>query len=236
MPALRWAEESLPALEAIRDYSATLVKRERVDGVVGEYQYLALKIRNKPFSVYAEFLAPESLRGQEVIYVEGQNNGNMWAHRPNNHSGLLGVVSVTPQSAVAMQGQRYPLTEIGIVNMIRRLIEVAKQDVQYGECEVKFIKGAKINGRVCTVVQVVHPVPRKEFRFHLARIFVDDELKLPIRFESYDWPTQPDGEPRLLEEYTYLNLQLNRGFTDLDFSTQNPEYRFYNRTSEQASR
>ena len=227
MPALRWAQESLPALEAIQDYSATLVKRERIDGVVGEYEYLAIKIRHKPFSVYVDFLAPQSVRGQEVIYVEGENNGNMWAHRANNHSGLLGVVSLTPHSPRAMRGQRYPLTEIGLVNLLRRLIEVAQQDVQYGECEVKFISGAKINGRVCTVVQVVHPLPRKEFRFHLARIFVDDELKLPIRYESYGWPTQPDGEPQLIEEYTYLNLQLNRGFTDMDFSIKNPEYRFH---------
>ncbi len=35
---------------------------------------------------------------------------------------------------------------------------------------------AKVNGRVCSCVQVVHPVPRRNFRFHLARVFIDDEL------------------------------------------------------------
>ena len=32
MPALRWANSGLQQMEQVRDYSATLVKRERVDG------------------------------------------------------------------------------------------------------------------------------------------------------------------------------------------------------------
>ena len=126
-----------------------------------------------------------------------------------------------------MRGQRYPLTEIGILNLVRRLIEVAEKDVKYGECEVKFFnKDVKINERGCTCIQVVHPVPRRNFLFHMARIFVDNELNVPVRFESYAWPKKPGGPPDLLEEYTYLNMKLNNGFTDADFDTRNPNYNF----------
>ena len=69
-------------------------------------------------------------------------------------------------------------------------------------------------------------MPRRNFLFHLARIFVDDELNLPIRYESYDWPEKPGGPPELIEEYTYLNLKLNNGFTDADFDIRNPNYQF----------
>ena len=75
-------------------------------------------------------------------------------------------------------------------------------------------------------LQVVHPVPRKEFRFHLARIYVDRELNLPIRYESYGWPQRQGEKPPLLEEYTYLNLKLNNGFTDRDFDKSNASYNF----------
>jgi len=109
---------------------------------------------------------------------------------------------------------------------VRLVVEVGEQDVKYGECSVKFYEGAKINNRVCTCIEVVHPVPRRNFLFHLARIFVDKELNLPIRYESYDWPPKAGAEPQLLEEYTYQNLKLNNGFTDLDFDTQNPKYGF----------
>jgi hypothetical protein len=139
---------------------------------------------------------------------------------------LFGTVSLPPNGAIAMQNQRYPITEIGILNLTRRLIEVAEKDLQYGECEVQFLKGAKINNRVCTCIEVVHPVPRRNFLFHLARVFVDDELNLPIRYEAYDWPKEKDSPPELIEEYTYLDLKLNNGFTDRDFDPRNPEYRF----------
>ena len=121
-----------------------------------------------------------------------------------------------------MQGERYPLTEMGILNLTHRLVEVAEQDTKYGECEVKFFKGAKINDRVCTCVQVMHPRPRRNFLFHLARIYVDDQFNVPVRYEAYEWPRRPGGTPELIEEYTYLNLKLNNGFTDADFDTHNP--------------
>jgi hypothetical protein len=60
----------------------------------------------------------------------------------------------------------------------------------------------------------------------MARIYVDDELQLPIRFEAYDWPTQQGAEPQLIEEYTYMNLKVNQGFTDADFDVHNPAYAF----------
>jgi hypothetical protein len=127
---------------------------------------------------------------------------------------------------MAMRGQRYPLTQIGILNLTRRLIEVASEDVKYGECEVKYFNGAKINDRSCTVVQVVHPVRRREFRFHQARVFIDDELRLPVRYEAHDWPDEQNGQSELIEEYTYINLKLNNGFVDNDFSIKNSQYHF----------
>jgi hypothetical protein len=226
MPAIRWAREGMSNIEKIQDYSATLVKRERFSGKLSEYQYMFVKVRHKPFSVYMCFLAPSTEKGQEVIYVEGQNNGNMWAHGTGVKETVFGTVSLPPNGFYAMRGQRYPLTELGILNLIRRLVEVAEKDMNYGECEVKFIKGAKINDRVCTCIQVVHPVPRRNFLFNVARIFIDDELNVPVRYESYGWPKEAGGTPELDEEYTYLNLKLNNGFTDADFDIRNPNYKF----------
>jgi hypothetical protein len=227
MPALRWAYDGMGNIEKIEDYSATLAKRERIDGKLNDYEHMFIKVRHNPFSVYMYFLAPAKLKGQEVMYIEGQNNGNMWAHATGIRDKMFGTVSIKPDGPIAMNGQRYPLTELGILNLTRRLVEVAEQDVKYGECEVKFYKNAKINNRVCTCIQVVHPVPRRNFLFHLARIFVDDELNIPIRYESYDWPKEPGVAPELIEEYTYLNIKLNNGFTDADFDIKNPNYHFH---------
>lgn len=227
MPALRWAREGLQGIEKIQDYTATLIKTERIGNTLGEDQYIGIKVRHKPFSVYLNFLAPAALRGQECLYVEGANSGKMWAHGTGIKEKMFGTVSLDPDGSMAMAGQRYPLTQIGILNLTKRLAEVAAEDVKYGECEVKYFKGAKINDRVCTCAQVLHPVPRKNFLFHLARIFVDDNLNIPVRYEAYDWPKVEGGKPELIEAYTYLNMRLNVGLTDADFDTGNPAYRFH---------
>ncbi len=225
MPALRWARKQRAAIAAISDYTAILVKQERVDGELLEQQYIYCKIRHKPFSVYLGFLAPEDDKGQEVIYIEGRNNGEMFAHGTGMKK-TLGTLSLTPTGMLAMRGQRYPITEIGLLNLVTRLGQVAENDTQYGECNVQFYKNATLGNRPCVCMQVVHPVPRREFRFHLARIYVDRQLNLPIRYESYGWPEKPNEPPPLLEQYTYTNLKLNAGLTDADFDTRNPNYQF----------
>ena len=228
-PALDLAQKGLAKInENIRDYSCTIVKRERIDGKLGDHEYMFAKIRSQPFSVYLYFLGPDSVKGQEVIYVAGHNDGNMLAHAGSGVRAMVGTVSLKPQSMLAMQGNRYPITEIGVENLARRLVEVAEHDKQFGECDVNFYPNAKVNGRICTCVQVQHPVPRRNFRFNLARVFIDDEWTVPIRYEAYDWPqnNEAGGQPVLLEEYTYMNMKINNGFTDADFDPKNTGYKF----------
>ena len=49
-------------------------------------------------SIYLEYdyLAPDTVKGQEVIYVEGANDGNMLAHAGSGVRALVGTVSVKP--------------------------------------------------------------------------------------------------------------------------------------------
>lgn len=60
----------------------------------------------------------------------------------------------------------------------------------------------------------------------MSRIFVDDQLNLPIRYEAYDFPAAAGGPPELIEQYSYLDLKLNNGYTDADFDVENPKYGF----------
>jgi Protein of unknown function (DUF1571) len=228
VPALEMAYKTKQNIETnLKDYSAIVVKHERIDGVLGDEEKAFIKVREKPFSVYMGFISPDKVKGQECMYIDGANNNEMFAHAPpGSFRGKFGTVQISPTSAIAMKDQRYPITELGVANLTKRLIEVGEHDKQYGECEVKFFQGAKVNGRECTVIQVTHPVPRRSFVFHMARIYVDDQLGIPIRYEAYDWPAQPGGPPELLEEYTYMNLKINQGLTDADFDVHNPQYGF----------
>jgi hypothetical protein len=225
MPALRWAKAAVPRMEAIQDYSCVFIGRERADGVLGPHKSLRLKIRHRPFSVYVHFDAPQDVRGQEVIYVAGQNNGKLLAHGVGLKA-LFGTVSLDPQGEIAMQGSRHPITEVGLANFARRMVRVLENDVRDPQYDVKYFQRTKIHGRSSTCMQFVHPVQGQGIPYYMARVYVDDELNVPVRGETYLWPTQRGGEPVLIQEYTYLNLRFNNGFTDRDFDVNNPQYGF----------
>lgn len=232
--ALELAYTGLAAMKAnIHDYQAILVKRETVDGVVGEANYMRIKIRNPrttasgtvPFSVYMKFLKPKSVSGREVIYVQGRNDGKILAHEAGLLTGIK-TFHLDPDGWLAMKGNRHPIYEAGLENLVAKLIEKAERDRAAGMCHVEYRKGAKVNGRVCTMIEVIHEDKRAPFEFYKAQVFIDDELQVPVRYSAWDWPVTPGAEPQLIEEYTYVQIEINVGLTDRDFDPMNEEYSF----------
>ena len=226
MPALRVAQAGVAHIDAdIKDYSAILYKQERIDGTLQEQEVAYVKVRHNPFSVHMFFLAPH--KGRECLYVAGPNGEKSDLHaRDSGFRKKLGVFKLDPDGRLAMAGQKYPITKLGIRNLTTELIEVASNDVNYGECEVRTLQttiGTPTDKRPVTVIEVVHPTERRNFRFHKAQVFIDNELGVPIRYAAYLWPKNPGEESPLEEAYTYLNLKVNNGFTDADFNPENPE-------------
>ena len=231
--AISKAEEGLANIRAnVTDYTALMVKRERVNGTLGDVEYMRIKVRNErqtenglvPLSIYMNFVKPKAVKGREVIWVRGQNENKLSAHE----TGMIGFKTfhLDPDGMLAMRGNRYPIYEAGIENLVVRLIEKATRDRAAGDCEVQYFMGAKINKRSCSMIEVVHNERRSPYEFHKAQVFIDDELNIPIRYVSYDWPSSPGGKPILMEEYTYVDVDLNVGLTDRDFDITNPEYNY----------
>lgn len=223
MPAVRMAKDAVARIDAtIQDYSAMLIKEERIDGTLNPKEVAFIKVRHQPFSVYCYFLQPH--KGRECLYNDGPNaTKGILSARDCGFRKRLGVFDLDPEGRLAMAGQKYPIMKLGVRNLMAELAVVGESDVKFGECEVQN-KQSTINGRACTLIEVVHPVPRQSFRFHKAEIFIDNELKLPIRYAAYMWPANPGEQPPLEEAYTYLNIKINNGYTDADFDKNNTEY------------
>lgn len=232
-PALLFAQEKLEHLRKnVHDYEAVMIKQERVDGTLLPAEYMNVKIRNRreragrqqPFSVYMRFLRPNAIKGREVIYVENHNDGNIVAHE----AGVLGMIRVNlaPRGTLAMRGNRYPITDAGIENLVEKLIERGNRDRAHGLCDVQFFENAKVMDRTCTMIQVKHEEEKPSLDFHIGRIYIDDEHQVPIRYEAYLWPENGETELPLLESYTYAKLKLNVGLTDNDFDPNNANYEF----------
>ncbi len=229
-----FAKQRLQFIRAnVKDYTCYLVKRERIDGHLLPSEHMFVKFRapqetsdaSVPFSIYLRFLAPGRMKEREVLYVEGENEDEMVVRKGGRRSPFLTML-IDPNGRMAMRENKYPIHAFGFDNLISRLIEVAQNETQYGEFHLQLIEGAKVDGRSCKVYEFTHPVRRSHFRYHLARIFIDEKLGIPIRYASYDWPESPDQEPPLLEEYTYRDVKLNVGLTDETFDRKNPEYKF----------
>jgi hypothetical protein len=233
-PALQMTVQSLQHIQThVNDYTALFVKRCRVDGVLPPLQYANVKIRNRktvngqittPMGVYLNFLKPDAVKGREVVWVEGKNDGKLIAHE----TGYKGIVNVSldPNGYLAMRGQKRAINEIGIENLAQKVLETGQRDRQYEECQVQFYKNAKLGKNDCTMLEVIHPVRRTHFDFYRARVYFDNSLRMPVRYESWSWPETPGGEPVLEEEYTYVRIAVNVGLTDLDFDISNPDYNF----------
>jgi hypothetical protein len=205
-----------------------------VHGELLDHEFMTCKVRHArtdnqaavPFGVYLGFLKPDSVRGREVIFVEGRNEGKMIAHEGGIKGRFLPTVNLMPTSTLAMRGNRYPITEVGIMTLTRRLIEKGERDRKQGDCHVRLVNGATVRDRACTMLEVIHHDQKPQYDFHLARVFLDRELNMPIRYEAYGWPANSGDAPPLLEEYTYMDVKINVGLTDVDFDPTNTHYRF----------
>jgi hypothetical protein len=197
------------------------VKRERVNGELGDYQHMFMTVMHQPFSVYMSFIQPYA--GREVVYVDGQNEGKLLV-LDAGFTRMLGKIPLDPNGTRAMSGQKHPITDVGMRNLTAKLSKMWQAEMQYAECEVATKADVPIKGRPTLMVQVKHPIARQNFKFYAARLFFDNELGVPIHFDAYTWPTQEGSEPPLEESYTYTNLKVNNGFTARDFdANNNPE-------------
>ena len=170
-------------------------------------------------------MSNEDAKGREVIYVEGRNNNKLLVHTPGLLTGAF-TLPLDPKGLLAMRGEHYPITEIGIANLCRQLIKRGESAGDPGQVRVRRYLHAHVQSRPCTMLEVTFPVDEKKYRAYLARIFEDNELHVPLCVRVYGLPRIGDQEPQLVEEYTYLDLKINNGYTDADFDPKNRQYNF----------
>jgi len=220
-PAIEHAQQSLAALAKIQDYEAVYTKQEMVGGKRVQSE-VSLKLREEPFSVYMLFVRPHA--GREVIYFAGKNKGMLLAHETGIRA-IAGTVSLAPDSEDALEENRYPITMMGMRNMLEKLISQWEAEAQFGEVDVKFYPNARMGDVECKVIESRHPTPRKQFKFQMSRLYIEKTTGLPVRLEQWAFPAT-GNQPVLVEEYTYSKVRTNLGLTDQDFDHTNPNYAF----------
>jgi len=214
--------EAQGSFARVRDYTGTLVRQERIGGQLQPEQFIDFRIRQHPYSVCLKWTSPRQLAGQEAIFIAGKNNNEIRA-KGTGILAIAGYVSLPTNDPRVMKKSRHAITETGIGNMIdviSRSYEFARR-LPVGQVTVGFGDYA-FQQRPCTRMELTHHAFNAQLYCYRCVVYVDKDLKLPVRVEVYDWPT-PNGNPKgeLLECYNYINLRFNVGLTDAAF--ENPE-------------
>ena len=226
---LEVAYKARKAIGAVDDYSCTFMKRELIQTRV-LHSTMALKFREKPFSVYLKFL-DKTNEGREVIYVHGQNSNNLMVHEGGVKS-FIGTLNLPPNDPNVMSDNRYPVTQIGLKNMINTIIKQWETEGKFGGIKTNFYANPKLEtGENCVAYEVIHELnkdskPFKEFKFHTTRLYIDSDTGIAFGCQQLGYPTKNDKKPPVIEEYFYTKIKTNLKLTDADFDKNNSSYAF----------
>lgn len=240
------AEAALASTIAnVDDYTARLIKHEQDrSGVLQPPSESFIKAAtrhrggksNSPMKVYLRFDSPDAIKGREVIWIENENEGKMLVREAGMIGGMM-TVPLPPDSFLAMRGQRYPITEIGLTRLLEKLIERGGEDRDSNDVKVFKTEGYPYDGRELTLLEIIRSRPSgREGDFSRAELVLDRQRNVVVSFRSFGWPDSSASEANLaagdlaeaplIESYRYLDLKLNVGLSDEDFSTSNPDYTF----------
>lgn len=235
VPLVEFARKAQLRFETEVDaYTCMLVKRETLEGSLESPKYIQLKIRERraegeqliqPRSLYAKFLKPTDVAGREVLFVEDERDGNILVRRGGTRLPNL-TLELKADSRLAKRESNYSILQTGIRPMLEQILDRIETQIDPKNIKIRYFADAKVDGRPCQHIEVNQLAHTPESTFQLAKVYIDNELELPVYFSSYAWSEEPEGEPVLQEQYAITKINLSAKLTDLDFDRTNPEYQF----------
>jgi hypothetical protein len=213
---LQWMYEARKFHQSLGDYTCYMVSRERVRGVLQKENVIHFMFRPQPFSIYMKWLSPADLAGQEVAYIHGRNNNKMRVH-PKKGGKIVGFMNVDPNDPRVFEHSRHNIYEAGIGNMIEQVIRAFEKERLIGKTHLTSAE-YNYNNKRCYRIEATRTERNKDFYCYRTILYVDQETKLPIRMENYDWPTTGSPQGDLLEMFCYIDLRFNTGLKDGHFS------------------
>jgi Protein of unknown function (DUF1571). len=221
-------EKGCDSFSRVSDYTANMLKQERIGGALGECQLIEMKIKHAPFSVYMKWR--EGDRGRQLIYVDGQNDGNMLVQPGGIKGRMTGVLSLEPTGSLAMSESRYPITKAGLLELARTVLSYQQKDLEAGKgFQCQLFDFQEFEGRPCYLYVMEYDSPESNKVYRKSMVYIDKELSLPICVKNYTWGKDVDPanieEETLIEFYAYTDLKFDQQLTDADFDKNNSSYR-----------
>lgn len=224
-------EKGIAFLQQTPDYTAQFGKQELVDGELLEEQTMLMKVKHAPFSVYLKWLDYDT--GREVLYGDGLNDGKLLVHA-GGWKARLPALSLEPDSSLALKESRHPITEVGLLNLAKKIVEFNRRDlVANNVLKCEQTADQQMGDRVCWcfVNEYRDKASSQEYRKSIT--LIDKEWSVPLFIKNYSWPG--DDAPQapddldactLIEQYSYSDVKFRSSLTVLDFDRTNEDYGF----------
>lgn len=189
------AKRSLEVSRSLSDYTAVLVKQERFGRKLAPEEQILFKYAN-PDRVYMCWIGRVN-KGQEALYVKGQNEDRLKAHK----GGFMGLVTVNvdPLGKMAMEGQHHPIFHAGIGATTELVLRDLEKGLKSGEVQV-FDRGTMIlDGREVVTVEaffpetmngITHTVKKDETLWDIAALYNQD---MYVILHANDGVKAPNG-------------------------------------------
>ncbi len=203
-----WLAQSTATLATVDSYTAIFHKQELVQGNLLPEEVILLKFK-RPFKVSMRWLRGPGA-GRTTVFVKGADGDRIRV----KESGLIGLLplKLDPDGSLAMKGNRHPITDAGIENLLSKIGENVRRALRQGELAFEDHGSDKVWNQETVCVEGRFPRDTsKGYYCYRARLWLDFETTLPLRTEIYD------TQDRLIERYGYEELRLNAGLTDRDF-------------------
>lgn len=197
------------AYERVLDYACLYEKEERVISD-GEKQTIRLSFR-KPLDVRLEWLDAHGKVDQTAVYRQGFNDGKVLGRQSGLLGGLAGTLRLDPNESLALSDSRHPITEVGL----GKIIERALMDAANPRISSSFAGAEALDGRPSYKFEFTVTGNEAVGGLEAARqaiIWVDRELKLPVKLELYD------AANTLLERHRFKQVSVNQKLSDKTFT------------------
>jgi hypothetical protein len=193
--------------QGIKGYSALMRKQERIDGKLHLPEEIEIFFREKPHGVFMHWLRGQR-RAESVVYVEGENKGQMLV-RPAGVAGVfVKVAERDPEGEAARQAGRYTVKDFGMKKAMLRVLDAWKAQRDAGTLQVAYLGVRK--------VREAGDRPCYTLRQTLAKPDADGITETTLYIDKENWlqvGTVLKGEDnKLLGEYMFRDIRINPEF------------------------
>ena len=206
------------ATERIEQYTATLLKQERLGKKLQGLETIELKVRESPKAIYMRWLDGPHKR-REMLYNAERFGPDKIRARV---AGLLGVgpVTIGMDSAVAKRGTNHIATEVGFRHMLELIDADYRKAAPLGEVRRVSHGLGSVEGRKTYRMESILPRdPSKGYYCHRMVLDMDYLDMIAVGCEVYNFDDQ------LQESFRYRDVQLNPALTEANFDPANKAYK-----------